>query len=164
MDALKDFLTKAADLYLAAPAFFNWAAPIFIAAIGGLIGLAYWLGGKFADSEINGLKAQMAALDQRFSLAKEQTAVSAKEASDLKSQLEKLQHQITNRESTEVLTESSRVLTTNLNRMISANNAAQGYLVSTGFDKNGELSWRPMTKEEARAEVDYRIKKLNDPR
>jgi hypothetical protein len=36
MEAFKDFLTKAADLYLVAPAFFNWAAPILVAIIGGM--------------------------------------------------------------------------------------------------------------------------------
>jgi hypothetical protein len=30
MDAFKDFVTKAAELYLAAPAFFNWAVPLLL--------------------------------------------------------------------------------------------------------------------------------------
>jgi hypothetical protein len=30
LDAFKDFVTKAAELYLAAPAFFNWAAPLLL--------------------------------------------------------------------------------------------------------------------------------------
>jgi hypothetical protein len=56
MEAFKDFLTKAADLYLAAPAFFNWAAPILVAIIGGMIWLAFWLGGKLSEGEIAELK------------------------------------------------------------------------------------------------------------
>ena len=65
MGDFQNFLTKGADFYLVAPSFFNWAAPIVVATIGGLIWLAYWFGGKFADSEINGQLAHIAALDQR---------------------------------------------------------------------------------------------------
>jgi hypothetical protein len=158
MSDFRNFLTKAAELYLAAPLFFNWAAPIIVAIIGGLIGLAYWLGGKFADAEVNGLKAQIGALDQRFSLAQEQTAVAAKEATDLKASVEKLQMQIKERESTEVLVLSSKLLDENVNRVLSANTAAQGYLISTGFNGAGGFNWRPMTEEEAKVEDTYRLK------
>jgi hypothetical protein len=66
MNAFTNFMTKAAELYLSAPLFFNWAVSIIVVSIGGLIGLAYWLGSKFAKAESDGLKAQIAALDQRF--------------------------------------------------------------------------------------------------
>jgi hypothetical protein len=69
MDAFTNFLTKGVEFYLAAPAFFNWSVPAVFVGIGGITWLAYWLGGKFADSEVRGLRAQVAALDQRFNLA-----------------------------------------------------------------------------------------------
>ncbi|QND70808.1 hypothetical protein [Tardiphaga robiniae] len=156
MNGFTNFLTKAAEFYLSAPTFFNWAGPVLVAIAGGIIWLAYFLGGKFAESEINGLKAQIAALDQRFSLAKEQTAEAAKEAADLKSSVEKLQVQIKNREPEEVLTRSSKLLDANVNRVLSANTAAQGYLISTGFNEKGVLRWRPMTEEEIQKEIDQR--------
>jgi hypothetical protein len=150
MSDFQYFLTKAENLYQAAPQFFNWAGPIIAGAIAGTVWLVYWLGGKFADAEINGLKAQFAALDQRFSLAKEQTVVSTKEATDSKVQLDKLQHEINNRAPTETLQNSSKVLGANLNRVLSANTAASetlGY-ISTGFDGRGQLRWRPMRPDE----------------
>ena len=152
MSDFQNFLTKAVDFYLTAPQFFNWAAPIIVGAIAGTIWLAYWLGGKFADAEINGLKAQVAALDQRFSLAKEQTVVSMKEATDSKGQLEKLRQEINNRAPIETLQNSSKVLDANLNRVLSANTAASEILgyISTGFDDRGQLKWRPIRPDEER--------------
>lgn len=152
MSDFMNFMTKGAEFYLAAPNFFKWVLPVVVAAIGGAIWLAYFLGGKFAAAEINGLKAQSGAQDQRFSLAKEQLALSVKEASELKIELEKLTIQINNHASTDVLKQSSQSLGANLNRVISANNAAQDYLVSVGFDENGGFTWRRMTPEELMAE------------
>jgi hypothetical protein len=150
MNAFTNFLTKGAEFYLSAPIFFNWAAPLLLAGIGGIIWFAYWLGGKFADSEINGLKAQIAALDQRFNLAKDQTAISTKEATESKAQLERLKQQIENHAPLESLQNSTSLLEGNLIRMISANTAASESLghVSTGFDEKGRLIWRPIRPDE----------------
>jgi hypothetical protein len=146
MSDFPNFLTKAAELYLAAPLFFNWAAPIVVAIVGGLIWLAYWLGGKFADSEINGLKAQIAALDQRFNFAKDQVASSTKEATDVRSQLDKLKGQIAVHAPVEQLQNSTALLEGNLNRLLTANTAASETLThrSTGFDEAGQLIWKPI--------------------
>src|SRR5258708_7304086 len=150
MNAFPNFLTKGAEFYLSAPTFFNWAVPILLAGIGGIIWLAYWLGGKFADSEINGLKAQIAALDQRFSLAKDRTAISTNEATESRAQLERLKQQIENHAPLESLQNSTSLLEGNLIRMISANNAASESLghISTGFDERGRLTWRPIRPDE----------------
>lgn len=146
MAAITNFMTKAAEFYLSAPAFFNWAAPLLVVGIGGLVGLAYWLGGKLAEAENNGLKAQIAALDQRFNFAKEQAALSTKEAVDLKAQLEKLKSQIAGRASLLELQNSTAVLDGNLNRLMIANTAVADALDyhyrSFGFDGNGQLIWR----------------------
>jgi len=83
-------MTKVAELYLTAPSFFNWIGPALVVAVGGIIWLAYWLGSKFAKAESDGLKAQIAALDQRFNFAKEQTLVAGREIEGLKVELTKL--------------------------------------------------------------------------
>lgn len=151
MDNFSAFLSKGAELYLSAPQFFNWVIPAFFAFVAGAIWLAYWLGGKFADAEVKGLKAHIGALDQRFSLAKEQTMVSTQEAVTTKTQLEVLKKQIEESAPREVLQNSRSVLEGNLNRVVSANNAASHSLgmVSVGFDERGQLKWRPILPGEA---------------
>jgi hypothetical protein len=151
MDALKDFLTKAAELYMAAPAFFNWAAPIIVALIGGLIGVAYWLGGKFSESEVNGLKAQVALIDQRFNFAKEQLDLATTEASSLKTLIERLNRQVKGRAPALEVQNSTSLIEGNIGRLMGATGAASDWLghVSTGFDDKGQLSWRPMRRDEA---------------
>jgi hypothetical protein len=148
MGDLQNFLTKAAELYLAAPLFFNWAAPIVVAFISGLVWLAYWLGGKFADSEINGLTAQALVLNQHVSFAKDQAEISAKEATGLK---ETLNEQITRRATPIELQNSTSLIEGNLARLIGANTAASESLghVSTGIDAQGRLTWRPIRPDEA---------------
>jgi hypothetical protein len=135
---------KGTDLYLVAPLFFNWAASIVLATISGLIWLAYWLGR--GNSAINGVWAHIFAVDQRFNLAKEQAALSTKEATNSKIQLEKLRQEIDNRAPTETLQRSTAVLDGNLNRLLTANTSVSKSLgqVSIGFDKNGQLIWRPI--------------------
>lgn len=150
MNAVTNFLTTGALFYLSAPTFFNWAVPLLLAGIGAIIWVAYWLGGKFRDSEINGLKAQLAAIDQRFNLAKDQTAISTDEATASKARLELLKRQIENRAPMESLQNSTALLERNLIRMIGANNAASESLghISTGFDEKGQLTWRPIQPDE----------------
>lgn len=141
MDSFTNFLMKGADFYLSAPIFFNSAAPIAVAAFGGLIYLAYWLGCKFSQAENDGLKAQIAALDQRLNLAKEESAVAVKEADGLKVQVEKLEGQISSKAPTAEIQASAVLLRGNVNRLVSANNAVAD-LVSVGFDEKGQLKWR----------------------
>jgi hypothetical protein len=151
MDDFQNFVTKAAELYSAAPLFFNWAAPIVVAFISGLVWLAYWLGGKFADSEINGLTAQALVLNQHVSFAKDQAEISAKEAAGLKARLETLNEQITRRATPVELQDSTSLIEGNLARLIGANTAASESLghVSTGIDAQGRLTWRPIRPDEA---------------
>lgn len=151
MDGFTTFLTKGAEFYLSAPTFFNWAGPASAVGIGGVIWLAYWLGGKFADSEINGLRAQALALTQRVNFAKDQAEISTEEAAGLKARLDTLNKQIVRRATPMELQNSTSLIESNLVRLIGANTAASESLghVSTGFDAQGRLTWRPIRPDEA---------------
>jgi hypothetical protein len=148
MNAFLNFMTKAAELYLAAPMFFNWIVPTVVVAVGGLIWLAYWLGSKFAKAESDGLKAQIAALDQRFNFAKEQTSVAGREIEGLRAELQKLKEQIAHNATALELQNSTAILDGKLNRALSANTASSDALSfrSVGFDKTGQLVWEPITR------------------
>jgi len=150
MDAFKDFLSKAADLYLAAPAFFNWAAPLIFAGICAVIWFAWWLGGKLSEGEIAELKGKVEVLDQRLNFAKDRADAATKEATDIKAEFEKLKKEIANQAPREILQNSAAVLEINLDRLVSANNSTSktlGY-ISTGFDGRGQLKWRPVGEDE----------------
>jgi hypothetical protein len=143
MNAFLEFMKKAAELYLAAPVFFNWIGPLVVVAIGGLIWMAYWLGSKFAKAESDGLKAQIAALDQRFNFAKEQTLAAGKEIEDLKIELQKLKDQLAHNATPLELQNSTAMLDLKLNRALSANTASSDALSfrSIEFGK----AWTPIT-------------------
>src|SRR5882762_6068153 len=126
MNDFASFLSKGAEFYLSAPAFFNWGAPLVVGIVGGLIWLAYWLGGKFAESENTGLKAQIAAIEQRFNLAKEQTVIFTKEIADLGAQLDNLKAKIANHAPLKELQDSTALLEGNIGRLQNANTAARG--------------------------------------
>lgn len=125
MNGIADFATKAVDFYLSAPTFFNWAAPLLLGAIGFLIWFAYFLGGKLSESENRGVKAENSAIEQRLKLAQEQAAISAKETEQLKTQVEALQKNIEDNASQFELQKSAAALDHNLNRIVSANEAAK---------------------------------------
>ena len=147
MNAFLNFMTKVAELYLTAPSFFNWIGPALVVAVGGIIWLAYWLGSKFAKAESDGLKAQIAALDQRFNFAKEQTLVAGREIEGLKVELTKLKEQLAHNPSVLELQNSTAVLDGKLNRALSANTASSDALSfrSVGFNSAGQLVWEPVT-------------------
>lgn len=151
MHAFTTVVTRGAEFYLSAPTFFNWAGPLLFVGISGVIWFAYWLGGKFADSEINGLKAQALVLDQRFSFAREQADLSTREATGLKAQLDSLKGQIEGHAPVPELQNSTSLIEVNLIRLIDANTAVSKSLghVSTGFDSQGRLTWRPIRSDEA---------------
>jgi hypothetical protein len=123
MNGFTNFLNKAAELYLAAPLFFNWFAAFLVTLVGGLLWLSYWLGGKFSQAEISGLKAQIAALEQRFNLAKEQAAISVQEGEALKKKVDVLHYQIEHKAPILELRNSTAVVDSNMNRMLAANTA-----------------------------------------
>lgn len=150
MDAFSDFLIKAAQLYLSAPSFFNWAAPILVAAFAAIVWFAWWLGGKLSDGEIAELKGKVEVLEQRVAFAKERSDAATKEATDIKSDFEKLKQQIANQAPREILQNSASVLEINFDRLLSANNSTSSVLgyVSTGFDGKGQLKWRPVGEDE----------------
>ncbi|MBH5397380.1 hypothetical protein HZZ13_06190 [Bradyrhizobium sp. CNPSo 4010] len=150
MDAFKDFLTKAGELYLAAPAFFNWAAPILVAAFAGIVWFAWWLGGKLSEGEIAELKGKVEVLDQRLNFAKDRADAATKEVAEAKAGFEKLKKEIAGVAPREKLQDSADVFEGNLNRLFSANNSTASALgfVSTGFDERGGLKWRKIEKHE----------------
>lgn len=96
-------------------------------------------------------KEKAGVMEERLKLAREQADISAKEAAELKGQLEKLKVQIQSRASQLELQTSTSVIEDNLSRLIDANTATSGYLghVSTGFDEKGSRKWRPIRAEEA---------------
>lgn len=150
MDTFKDFVTKAAELYLAAPAFFNWAAPILVAVFAGIVWFAWWLGGKLSEGEIAELKGKVEVLDQRLAFAKDRADAATKEVTAAKADFEKLRQQISNQAPRETLQNSASVLEINFDRMLSANNSTSTVLgyVSTRFDRKGQLKWRPVGEDE----------------
>jgi hypothetical protein len=150
MNAFSNFMTKAAELYLAAPAFFIAAVPILITAVAGVVWFAWWLGGKLSEGEIAQLKGKVEVLDQRLSFAKDRADAAAKEATDIKIEFEKLKKEITNQAPREILQNSAAVLEINLDRLVSANNSTSSVLgyVSTGFDRSGQLKWRSVGEDE----------------
>ena len=112
MDGFQSFMTKAAELYLAAPQFFNWLAPVLLALFGGSVWLAYWLGSKFSKAENDGLKAQLAVLAERLNLVKDQAAISSKEAADTKAQFDIVRRQVANQAPFKDLQSSTAALET----------------------------------------------------
>ena len=151
MDAFKEFLTKAAELYLAAPAFFNWAAPILVAVFAGIVWFAWWLGGKLSEGEIAELKGKVEVLDQRLNFAKDRADAATKEAAEAKAEFEKLKKEIADQAPRETLQNSADAFEGNFNRLLTANNSTATVLgfVSTGFNNRGGLKWRPIGEDEA---------------
>lgn len=71
MNAFQNFMSKAADLYLAAPIFFNWAAGVVFAIACGVIWFAYWLGGKLLEGQVAELKGKVEVLEQRVAFGRQ---------------------------------------------------------------------------------------------
>ncbi|MBR1204477.1 MULTISPECIES: hypothetical protein [unclassified Bradyrhizobium] len=165
------FLKASVDLYYSAPGFFNYSIPILIGGYLGFLWAGYGFGKWVQQSEIAGLKATNDAgkaqndalkaqndvgkeraivMEERLKLAKEQQDISTKEAAALKNELGKLKGQIESRAPQLELQNSTSVIEGNLNRLIGASTAASHYLghVSTGFDENGRLTWRPIRPDE----------------
>lgn len=150
MNSFQNFLIRAADFYLAAPTFFNWIGGLIVVVICATVWFAYWLGSKLSESSIAELKGKVEVLEQRFIFAKDRADAATKEATDTKADFEKLKQQIASHAPREILQNSASVLEINLDRLVSANNSTSDVLgyVSTGFDKHGQLKWRPIGETE----------------
>jgi hypothetical protein len=165
MDAFKDFITKATELYLTAPAFFNWAAPLLLACIAGLIWFAFWLGSKLSESQIEQLKGKAEVLEQRVVFAKDRADAAVKEAKDTKAQLNTFMQKVDNLQkidsqaAREAVRNAREALDHNINRLLSANTTTATVLghISTGFDEHGKLKWRPLTSDEAYLDKDGEV-------
>lgn len=151
MNAFNNFMTKAAELYLSAPTFFNWAAPLLLACIGGLIWLAYWLGGKLSEARIEQLKGKVEVLEQRFEFARDKADAASKEAADTKAKFEAFTQKIDSQAPREVILNAREAVGENIDRLLTANSSTTTALegvISAGFDEHGKLKWRPMTQAE----------------
>jgi hypothetical protein len=170
MGAFKDFITKAAELYLTAPVFFNWAAPLLLACIGGFIWFAFWLGSKLSESQIEQLKGKAEVLEQRVVFAKDRADAAVKEANDTKAQLKTFMQKldsvqkVDNQASREAVQNAKEALDHNIDRLLSANTSTATLLgrISTGFDEHGNLNWRPLTSDEAYLDEDGKVRLRRD--
>jgi hypothetical protein len=122
-------LRRASELYDVSPAFFNWTGGLLVAVVGG----AWWLRGHFEQSEKNGLRAQVAALDQQLKLAKQQFEISERETASFKQQVTALQEQINRGAKLRELTNATTDLTITLGKVLAANDLVSGTLGSVGI-------------------------------
>jgi hypothetical protein len=88
MNAFQNFLEKSAELYFAAPTFFNWVLPSLFALFCAIVYFAFWLGGKLEDAEKRGLKAQNDAVLAQLTLAEYQATIVRKTIGELQTDLQ----------------------------------------------------------------------------
>jgi hypothetical protein len=143
MDAFKDFMTKAAELYLTAPAFFNWAAPLLVACIGGLIWFAFWLGRKLSEGQIEQLKGKVEVLEQHVVFAKDRADDAIREATDTKANFETFTQKIDSQAPREILQNAREGLDQNFDRLLSANTSTATVLGRNPFSYLYKLSQAP---------------------
>jgi hypothetical protein len=91
------------------------------------------LRGHFEQSEKNGLRAQVAALDQQLKLAKQQFEISERETASFKQQVTALQEQINRGAKLRELTNATTDLTITLGKVLAANDLVSGTLGSVGI-------------------------------
>jgi hypothetical protein len=123
MNSFTNFLTKAAEFYLSAPSFFNWAAPIAFALLCVVIYGAYWLGTRLEGSSREALKAKAEALEERLKLARDRSDEAMQKAEDLKRELTDLKNAAEAGSSLVVTRETAAHLDLKATNLLQANTA-----------------------------------------